>query len=97
MHKEAHPLAGQRVKINLADGGGTTSGLQTGDIFRVEDWWDHLTGGSWMHAVGNPAALAYAVRTALADDIPCDNEVVYGHVGAFGHLIHAAELGEVVE
>lgn len=82
MHKEAHPLAGQRVKINLADGGGTTPGLQTGDIFRVEDWWDHLTGGSWMYAVGNPAALAYAVRTAF---------------GAFGHLIHAAELGEVVE
>jgi len=92
MHDTQHELAGKTVELNLKN----ESDIRTGDLYRIEDWWDHLTGGSWMDADGNPACLKYAMRTGFADDIPLDNEVVYGKVGAFGHLIHVSELGKVV-
>jgi hypothetical protein len=91
MHTETHPLAGKTVKLKLAS---HPTDIQTGDEFRIEDWWDHLAGGSWMFADGNPAALKYAMRSATC--LPVDDEVVYGKVGAFGHLIHVSELGEEV-
>lgn len=97
MHSETHPRAGQTVKLNVASS--LTAEKLTAELagqeFVIEDWWDHLTGGSWMDAVGNPAALKYALRSG-ALFLPLDNEVVYGHVGPFGHLVHASELGEVV-
>ena len=93
MHQESSPFAGQTVKIKEGihhpqnpDFGGSE--------YRVEDWWDHLTGGSWMHAQGNPACLVYAMRTGLASDVPTDDEVLYGKVGAFGHLVHISEIEE---
>jgi hypothetical protein len=60
--------------------------------FRVEDWWDVMTGGSWMFADGNPAAMNYAIRSASV--LPLDNEVVYGKDTAtgLGHLVHVSEL-----
>jgi len=48
-----------------------------------------------MDANGNPAALIYAIRSGF-DGLPTDDEVVYGKIGSFGHLIHESELGEVV-
>lgn len=59
--------------------------------FVVEDWWDHLTGRSWMDASGNPAAMVYGIRSGFAG-LPTDDEVVYGKVGPFGHLVHTSEL-----
>ena len=47
-HSERHPQAGQTIKVDIGNGPVD---------FRLEDWWDHLTGGSWMDAVGNPAAM----------------------------------------
>jgi hypothetical protein len=62
----------------------------------VEDWWDRLTGGSWMFADGNPACLIYAMRTGMDPDsrIPVDDDVVYVHDVAthFGHLVHSSEI-----
>ena len=29
--------------------------------------------------------------------LPVDDEVVYGKVGPFGHLLHVSELGEIVQ
>lgn len=93
-HDTQHPLAGATVKLNLK----SESDIRTGDEYRIEDWWDHLTGGSWMGANGNPACIKYAIRTGSSHgDIPLDDEVVYGKVGAFGHLVHVSELGEVVD
>lgn len=83
-HAEPHPLAGQTVKIR--DGIERIGGAE----YRLEDWWDRLTGGSWMDATGNFAAMAYAVRTA--GDTPIDDEVVYGKIGSLGFLIHVSEL-----
>ena len=77
MHTESHPQAGQTVT------------LKTGEEYRLEDWWDKLTGSSWMYAVGNPAAMNYAMR---ALDLPIDDEVVYGKIGVYGHLVHVSEI-----
>lgn len=84
IHTEPHSLAGQTVDIKI-DG-------ETLEC-RLEDWWDRVYGSSWMFADGNPAALKYAMRAGFAG-LPVDNEVVYGKVGAFGHLIHVSEIVE---
>lgn len=83
MHSDPHPLAGQTVTVDIGDGP---------EEYRLEDWWDRISGGSWMDATGNPAALGYAVRTA--GKTPIDNEVVYGKAGWAGHLVHVSEIKE---
>jgi hypothetical protein len=80
------------------EGAGKTYALDAKGIdsetIRVEDYWDRVTGQSWMFASGNPSALKYAVRAGVAG-IPADDEVVYGKVDGFGHIVHVSELGEV--
>lgn len=76
IHSEPSPLAGKTVK------------LTSGDEYVVEDWWDRVSGGSWMTAEGNPAALQYAFRAVGV----LDDEVLYGKIGHFGHLIHISEV-----
>ncbi|MGR6579296.1 hypothetical protein ACT89R_01825 [Rhodococcus qingshengii] len=82
IHTDPHPLAGEMVEIRV-----------NGEIlkFDLQDWWDRAHGKSWMLAEGNPAAITYAVRSGIAL-LPIDNEVVYGKVGCFGHLIHVSEI-----
>lgn len=81
MHNEQHPLARKTATVDLGQGP---------EEYEIEDWWDRLTGASWMHANGNPAALKYAMRSA--GKLPLDDEVVYGKIGRYGHLVHASEL-----
>jgi hypothetical protein len=88
MHTESHPMRGQEAVVILANHPQITVGPH---VFRIEDWWDKLTGGSWMDAKGNPAALVYALRIGLSG-LPLDNEVIYGHIGAHGHLAHVSEF-----
>lgn len=90
MHSTAHPLAGETVAVKL------TGHPQIGEgphEYKLLDWWDKLTGGSWMFADGNPAALIYAMRSGM-NEMPLDNEVVYGHIGGFGHIVHVTEIIE---
>ncbi len=90
IHAEQHPQAGQTVTVttDLPLHGLTETSVD----FIVEDWWDRLSGGSWMFARGNPACLAYAMRSGLSG-LPTDNEVVYGKTkNGLGHLVHASEL-----
>lgn len=89
-HKEQHPLAGKTVRLALKKDG---PNVKSGDAFRIEDWWDRIVGKSWGVCDGNPACLHYAMRSGFGG-LPPDDEVVYGKVGAYGHLIHASELGE---
>lgn len=99
MHTESHPLAGQTVLLKTSTSPATHQPDEPAENieFRIEDWWDKLTGGSWKYADGNPAALKYALRIGLSDNPPpADDEVVYGKIGAFGHIVHTSELGEVV-
>lgn len=87
MHDSPHPEAGKTVIV--LDG-------EEEIEYQVEDWWDRVYGASWMYAKGNPACMEYAIRSAFSH-LPVDDEVVYGHVGPFGHLIHVSEILKVVE
>ena len=40
---------------------------------------------------GNIPCMIYAIRSAKCR-LPIDNEVLYGKVGHFGHLIHVSEI-----
>jgi hypothetical protein len=95
IHDSRHPLAGQTVKLALK-GGDNPGDIASGDEYRVEDYWDRLGSGSWMEAQGNPAALKYAMRAGFSG-LPLDDEVVYGKVGPFGHIVHISELVTVSE
>nr|MDT0658070.1 hypothetical protein [Micromonospora sp. DSM 115978] len=85
MNRDRSPLAGQTVRIK-ADSVGIG-----GQECIVEDWWINAAGGSWMFANGNPAALKYAFRSALAG-LPIDDEVLYGKVDGLDHLVHVSEI-----
>jgi len=62
--------------------------------FLVEDWWDRVSGKSWMFCDGNPACLVYAIRTGFSEvPIPTNDEVLYGHTrNGLGHLVHISEV-----
>jgi hypothetical protein len=96
LHKEGHPLAGRKVVLNSNVAKDVVQGLvKPGEVYRIEDWADRVYGRSWMDAEGNFAALHYAMRSAQG--LPLDDEVVYGHIGALGHIVHVSELGDVSE
>lgn len=84
IHKTEYEQAGKTVTIK--------TGKFAGQQYRIEDFWDRLGQGSWMDCVGNPACLQYAMRSAL-ERLPMDDEVLYGKIGPFGHLVHVSELG----
>ena len=93
IHLEEHPDAGKSFRLNLSN----EDDIKTGDAFVLEDWWDRLGQGSWMFCQGNPACLKYAMRSGFGPNpTPIDNEVVYGKVGRYGHLIHISELGDKI-
>lgn len=85
LHKESSEFAGQTVRI-------INSKQYKGCQYQVEDWWDKVSGKSWMAANGNPACLEYAMRTGLQDEVPTDDEVLYGKIDGLGHLFHITEV-----
>lgn len=94
IHATPHPLAGKTVTLKLA---AEARNLAGGATMRVEDYYDRVAGRSWTMANGNPAALHYAMRSGFSGGaIPLDDEVVYGKVGGFSHLVHVSELGDEV-
>jgi hypothetical protein len=82
-HTSRHPLAG------------TTVTVKAGQKFRVEDWWDRVGGFPWnsTRAADNWACKDYAARVG-DEQLPRDDEVLYGKVGPYGKLIHASQLGD---
>ena len=92
MHDKQSNLAGKMVKIKQSSTHPQVTNFGGSD-FKVEDWWDKLGQGSWMGCEGNPACLIYAMRTGFSKEpIPTDDEVLYGKIGAFGHLVHISEI-----
>lgn len=93
IHSDPHPQMGETVILNAraVDHRGL---VIAGQEFRVEDWADRLLSKSWMECAGNPAARQYAIRSAYGR-MPIDNEVVYGHIGPLGHMVHQSELEEL--
>lgn len=85
IHSQPHPMAGKTLKIKY--------GPLAGREFVVEDWWDRLTGNSWLSMTGNPACFAYAFRVSKQIYfVPDDDEVVYGKIGVLGHIVHETEI-----
>lgn len=89
-HTEKSSLAGRKVRIKkgakhpqMKDFGGTE--------ILIEDWWDRVSGQSWMNSNGNMACMLYAIRAGFAE-LPTDDEVLYGKIGVLGHLVHVSEL-----
>jgi len=64
-----------------------------GSEYNVEDYWDRVSDKSWMFSDGNIAAMVYGIRTGMSN-LPIDDEVLYGKVGSFGHLVHISEIEE---
>lgn len=94
-HSAPHPASCTTVKLakEVKTNFGT---LPVGFEFQVEDYWDRITGGSWMDAEGNPAALVYAMRSAFAG-LPTDDEVLYGKAKGLGVLVHVSEIADPTE
>ncbi len=94
--REKFKYAGQTVKTKQGVGISSFGQDMSGQDFIVEDWWENVTGCSWMNADGNLAALEYAIRSAKYGDnnnVPLlGNDVVYGKIGPFGHIFHVSEL-----
>ena len=90
-------FAGKTVILNSTAKDPVRGIVVEGAEYRVEDWWDLLNSGkSWMFMDNNWACMHYGMRSGLAG-LPTDDEVLYGHIGAYGHLVHISEIGEVVD
>lgn len=93
---KGRPIFGrfEKIKVKFAGNGHfqvDTQGYPQEHEAEVEDYWDTLTGRSWMFAEGNPAALIYGLRSGL-NNLPTDDNVLYVKIGAFGHLVHISEV-----
>lgn len=91
VHSNPHPLAGQKVTISENVTDPAQGAVKPGAEYRIEDWWDRVSGRSWGEADGNPACIHYAMRAA-SNLIPPDDEVLYGKIDGFGHLVHVSEI-----
>lgn len=83
-HKETSAYRGTFVTVDIGNGP---------QSLYVEDWWDRVGGASWssLEFAGNWACKNYASRVQ-AHGLPSDDNVLYGKIGAFGHLVHASEI-----
>lgn len=77
--REKSPYAGMTVKA------------RDGNDFIVEDWWQNLSGESWMTSDWNPVLIEYSARVAMKN-LPIDDEVLYGKIDSTGYLYHVSEL-----
>lgn len=92
MHKQSSELAGKTVKISA---GVIHPQFEKfgGEDYRIEDYWDKVSGKSWVLGAeeGNMACVIYAMRVGISK-LPWDDNVFYGKVGPFGHLVHQSEI-----
>lgn len=92
IHAQPHPCAGETVTLPGKVTDPVRNMVTGGAEFRVEDWWDRVTGKSWTATPTNMAVYQYGMRIFELGTIPTDDEVLYGKIGAFDHLVHASEL-----
>ena len=104
-HSDPHPLKGKSVVLNETTTPDERKLVMPGAIFEIMDWVDRMpgyTGIPWWDTwkEGNWSVYHYAKRIGPMSVNGEDDEVVYGHIGntgiKLGHLVHASELGEVV-
>ncbi len=92
--REPHPYKGQIMKLKTSIAHNLMGKIPAGTEYKVEDWWENVSGWSWMISEGNPACLVYGIRSGFAG-LPCDDEVVYGKIDRLGVLLHISELEEL--
>ena len=63
----------------------------TNPKIKIEDIDKVVFGGSWMVQNGNPACVLFGMRSGF-ENIPDEGNVYYGHIGAYGELVHESEL-----
>lgn len=93
--RERFKHAGETMRINDAAMTLPTGQVLSGRSIVIEDYWQNISGQSWINSDANPTVLMYAMRTGLQGGIPIDNEVVYGKVAGLGVLVHVSELEEI--
>lgn len=86
MHDTRHPDAGNSILVNLGQGP---------EEYRVEDWWDRVSGASYsaLQFMGNWGCKNYITRVK-ANGLSTDDEVLYGKIGGLGYLVHVSEIVE---
>lgn len=94
--REIFEYAGKTVRVKPGVGLNKFGQNMSGRDFEIEGWYENVAGTSWVCADGNPEALWYAIRirfNGANNNVPAfSNDVVYGKIGAFGHLFHVNEL-----
>ncbi|GAI38103.1 unnamed protein product, partial [marine sediment metagenome] len=85
MFREKSLLAGRTLTIK--------SGDLAGQEITIEDWGQNVHGGeSWMASgFQPPAVIQYAARVPI-DNLPVDDDVLYGEIKNVGFLVHISEL-----
>ena len=90
IHNEPHPKAGEIVTLVHAHDPQRHM-VESGVPFRVEDWYDRISEGqSWRKH--KTFATHWYQQRAASTDLPLDDEVLYGHIGSLGHLVHISEI-----
>jgi hypothetical protein len=92
VHDHPHHWAAKTLRLRAGVSDPIRGMVTAGAEFRLDDWWDRLNGRSWTDCAGNIAAFQYGIRILTLGNIPLDDEVVYGKIGPFGHLVHNSEL-----
>lgn len=87
-------LRGKKFRVRQSVGKGLLDRQLGGKIFVAEGYWHELTGKSWADwDLGNPAVYEFCKRTlGKYVDEPTENNVIYGHIDGYGHLLHEDEL-----
>jgi hypothetical protein len=94
IHEQVSEFAGKKVKIKETSKHNQDANFGGSEFF-VEDWWDKLSGKTWGSCEGNPACIVYSLRV-IDNDLPLDNEVVYGKTpDGLGHLLHVSEIEKI--
>lgn len=87
-----------RIKFEKWEKVKIVKGSLAGNEYLVEAYWDELTGESWLDTNFNPAVLNYAMRTLKDNNLKEyaeDDEVLYGKIGLYGHLVHVSEIEKI--
>lgn len=93
--REKFKYAGQEMRISNNALDLPTGQVLAGKTIEVEDYWQNVSGQSWMSSNGNPTAMLYGMRSGM-QGLPINNDVVYGKVHGLGVMVHVTEL-EVIE
>lgn len=84
--REKFKYAGQTVKTKQGVGTSSFGQDMSEQDFIVEDWWENVSGCSWMNSNGNPAALEYAVRSAFnGENNMYQHSMMMFYMGKSGH------------